>query len=119
MSYRSNKTPAPIKTVPPDVISEARLGGDAYGQNSGRNNPSVIGPGKQMLSPLAANLKSSSGDDVLDSVIAQGAKLPSPQTRNVAPTPFPIAFGCKNPNASNAKIPGADLPTARPPVRQP
>jgi hypothetical protein len=80
-------TPAP-RPVAPDVISNARAGGDGYGQNSGAKNPSSVPPGKSVTSPLGMNLKASSddGENVLDHVIANGTRMDSAdfQTRAVS-----------------------------------
>jgi hypothetical protein len=63
----------PVKTPPPNQILHVRGPSAAgYGMNNDPNASSVD-PGKAVMSPLAANLKSSVDDDgVLDTVIARG-----------------------------------------------
>lgn len=102
-----NKTPGPTRPAAPDVISQARLGGDGYGQNSGRNNPSSIPPGAQKLSGLAANMKASVNDDgVLDHIIAHGTARNSDevtgQLRTIASRNVSTKPGMKDANTGGA-----------------
>lgn len=118
------KTPGPTRPAAPDVISQARLGGDGYGQNSGRNNPSVIPSGSQKLSPLAANMKASVDDGgALDTVIARGTAKQdvsvTGQLRDIAAKSQPISYGHKNPNANPVKVPSATGASNGAPVRKP
>lgn len=92
------RTPAPTKPAAPDLISRVRdPHGSGYGSNDGANNPSSINPGKQMLSPMAQNLKASSddGESALDTVIAKGVSMDTPdwQMRAVSSKGYPINPG--------------------------
>jgi hypothetical protein len=113
------KTPAPKRPAAPDVISQARLGGDGYGQNSGRNNPSSVPAGSQKLSGLAANMKASVDDDgCLDRIIASGTARQDTsvtgQLRNVAAKAQPTTLGMKDPNANPVKVAGGPTPAIAP-----
>ena len=107
-------TPGPTKKViptAPDAVSFVRKPTPAgYGQN-GPANPSSINPGQTLMSPLAANLKASSddGEGCLDTVIARGTArrddVVTCQLRQIADKACPPAFGMKDPNANNPKVP--------------
>src|ERR1700722_11624270 len=100
------KTPAPTRVVPANVAGSQKIAADSYGQN-GVATPSSVAPGSRVVSKLGENMRDSAGDDVLLSVMANGSRIPSPQTRNVSPTPFPTTVGCKDANANNPKVPGS------------
>lgn len=121
------KTPSPTRPAAPDVISQARLGGDGYGQNSGRNNPSSIPPGAQKLSGLAANMKASVDDDgVLDHIIQHGTARNSDevtsQLRSIASKGSPPHPFMKDANVGGApsdKVPATTGASSGAPVRKP
>lgn len=121
------KTPGPTRPAAPDVISQARLGGDGYGQNSGRNNPSSVPPGQQRLSPLAANLKASVDDDgVLDHIIASGTARQDTtvtgQLRSISDKNVPVHPHMKDANVAGAprgSVPSSIGASSGKPVRQP
>lgn len=118
------KTPAPTKPArpaAPDVISQARKGGDAYGQNSGTANPSRLNPGEVLKSPMALNIEASSNDQSGESLLGRIARLGvaksgdavdtmSPQTRSGSDTAFPSAFGHAKRGADSGS-PGGVIPT--------
>lgn len=95
------------KNVAPDVISAPRAAKSGYGENS-YAGPSSLTPNDDSnkgVSPLAANLKQSSGDDVLDTIAKFGTAamraaepgddvetvkgMPATQLRKLAPNNVP------------------------------
>jgi hypothetical protein len=92
-------TPAPTRPAAPDVISQARLGGDGPGQNSGRNNPSSIPTGTQKLSGLALNMRASVPDPALDALVSGkcvGSVGATGQERPISADPIKPAFGMRS-----------------------
>jgi hypothetical protein len=113
MTYKTAKGNAPAtgmpKTPAPDQVTNIRSpGGSGYGQNGVQ--PSSVEPGKSVLSPLAANLKSAVDDDgVLDRVIRDGTarqdETVTGQLRKIAAGNVPTAHGMKGPD-NTARVPG-------------
>jgi hypothetical protein len=109
-------TPAPTRPLAPDLISRIRdpQEGARYGQNSGAENPSSIDPGQQLLSPLAANLKSSVHDDAIDRVIAEGTARQDDfitgQLRAISDKNVPNHPAMKSPNRAGGTYDFDSLP---------
>src|ERR1700688_2366549 len=101
-----SKTPAPTRPAAPDVVSKMRQPSAQGAGMNGPLNPSSIDPGKQLLSPLAANLKASVDDDgVLDNVIAKGTHMDLGwQTRSIGDKNVPVHPGTKS-AAPSGKVP--------------
>jgi hypothetical protein len=112
-------TPAPTRPArpnAPDLVSSIRdtQGGNAYGQNSPQGNPSSVAPGKQLLSPLAANLKSSVDDDAIDRVISEGTARQDDfitgQLRQIGDKNVPDHPAMKSPNRAGGTYDFDSLP---------
>ncbi len=112
------KTPAPVRPDPPDEVTNIRRPSPpGYGMSHPGDNPSSIDPGRQKLSPLAANLKASSEAPkglTLDHIIQHGTArdssvdLMSSQTRPYdSDQKVPTTFGHRNVSdpAKAAKVP--------------
>ena len=123
MAYQTAKgnrgdTAGPVKTPAPDEVTNIRSpSSPGYGMNGPQ--PSSVAPGKAVISPLGANLKSSVTDDSIDSVLANGTarndKVTS-QLRTIAAGNVPTAHGMKGPDNS-ARVPGKIGATNAAPVR--
>jgi hypothetical protein len=98
------------KTPAPDAVSQPRSGaGQGYGANGPVGNSPSVAPGKAVISPLGANLKSSVDDDgVLDRIIRDGTarqdESVTGQLRKIAAGNVPT-----HPGATGAK-PGPKVP---------
>jgi hypothetical protein len=108
----------PVKIKGPDVVSQARLGGDHYGQNSGTSNPSSISVGEAVESDMAKSMRSAVNDEgLLDRIARVGVAksgdsvdLQSPQTRKVSDTAYPAVHG-QSSRQANSGSPGGAIPT--------
>lgn len=120
---KQGPTQAPNKTPAPDEISRPRAGTPAgHGQNGPQ--PSSVDPGKAVLSPLAANLKSSVTDPALDVVIARGTYksqvvTDDEQLRQIAAGNVPSHDSMRDPNSGNAKVPPKCGFSSAEPIRKP
>jgi hypothetical protein len=123
MAYQAAKGNGPAtgmpKTPAPDEVTNIRApSAPGYGMNGVQ--PSSVPPGKAVLSPLAANLKSSVTDDAIDSVIANGTarndKVTS-QLRTIAAGNVATAHGMKGPDNS-ARVPSKIGATNAAPARK-
>jgi hypothetical protein len=126
MAYKVAKGNAPAtgmqKTPAPDAVSAPRSGGgQGYGANGPVGNSPSVAPGKSVISPLGANLKSSVDDDgVLDRIVREGTKLDDSitgQLRKIAPGNVPTAHGMKGADNS-ARVPGKIGATNAAPARK-
>lgn len=116
MAYQSVKTPAPGNAAntgapgptPAPTVKEKTFGRTNYGANA-FDGPSSITPGKSVTSPLADDLRraSNDGEFVLDTVIARGTRMDSPdfQMRSISDAGYPPAHGMKNPTAPGITVP--------------
>ena len=114
------KSKAPTKVKGPDVISQARLGGDGYGQNSGTSNPSAIAPGEQKVSAMGASIKAAQddGEGVLDTIIAKGVHMDLGwQTRDIGSKNVPTHPGTSGASAG-PKVPAKLGMSEADPVRK-
>lgn len=123
MAYQAAKGNGPAtgmqKTPAPDEVTNIRSpSSPGYGMNGPQ--PSSVAPGKAVISPLGANLKSSVPDDALDTVIRDGTarndKVTS-QLRTIAAGNVPTAHGMKGPDNS-ARVPGKIGATDAAPARK-
>jgi len=107
-------TPAPVRPYVNPNLSQARAFSPGYGTNNDPN-PSSIEPGTKQTSPLADELRRvaalSDAGDLLGDIAEHGTSrdvsvgdMGAPQTRDVAPEPYPSSFGMRNPNANPVKI---------------
>jgi hypothetical protein len=112
------------RPVAPDVISEPRAAKSGYGQNSysGASSLTPMDDSNKGVSPLAANMKAASGDDVLDTIVKFGAAAmraaepgddvesvrgtPATQLRKLAPGNVPDAFGMESARSRQPTYPG-------------
>jgi hypothetical protein len=106
------------KTPAPDSISHLRSpSGATYGEGGGVNNPSVVEPGKRVMSGLAANMADSVADDVLPDVVrygtAKNARVTS-QLRKIASGNVPTHPGTSG--ASKGGTVPATIGASRAPV---
>lgn len=111
-------TPAPVKParpIAPDLATNPRaLTPQSYSQNGPHLNDSSIPPGTQRMSALAANMRATVDDPVLDIIQSRGLNTatdiaPNPQLNwqieKVAAKNVKDAFGMES---ARARQPGAD-----------
>lgn len=130
-------TPVSIApTKPPRIRFSDDFGGKGdlnYGRNR-QNLPSSVEPGATVESDLAKDLRTTVNDPVLDAVQKFGTAAmrspevgdnvedvrgtPATQIRDIAAKAQP-AFGMKDPNANNPKIPSSLGASNGQPVRKP
>jgi hypothetical protein len=106
-------TPPPTRPAPPDVVSQARRGGDGYSQNGPAGNVSSLPPGVGgPQSALAKNMRATVVDPLLDQLAAHGHNAPdlqSPQTRTISAVPLASAHAQQK-RGVNSGSPGGVIP---------
>jgi len=107
-------TPAPVRTYVNPNLEQTRAFAPNYGTNADAS-PSSVDPGQRVTSPLADELRRvaalSDAGDLVGDIAEHGTSrdvsvgdMGAPQTRDVAPEPYPASFGMRNPNANPVKI---------------
>ncbi len=126
MAYQSKAKPdgyQVVRTPAPDAVDNIRgPTGQGYGTAGGPNNPSSVAPGHAVESTLAANLRQSGSDGILEKVIAGGLRGDAAnqgplagtgidvEERTISAAPYSPVFGAVR-QQDPAKVFGSKLPT--------
>ena len=127
MAYQSKKKAdgyQVLRTPAPDAVDNLRSPtGQGYGTAGGPNNPSSIPPGRAAESTLAANLRQSGSDGILEKVIAGGLRGDDAnqgplagtgidvEERTISDSPFPAVHGAVR-QQDPAAVFGSKLPSS-------
>lgn len=114
------KSKAPTRPAPPDAVSHVRAPtAQSYGENGPLHNASRTNPGEFVQSDLAANLRASVDDPVMDRLLSRSLKdakaggndvdLQSPQTRDIG-RDFPPVHSAMAKRGVDSGSPGGTIP---------